>query len=60
VLTDKEHIIASALLPQFKLNFLPEDARRWKGRFWTVSRKLHLNVLLKLICQQMMLHRMTI
>jgi len=27
VLTDKEHLIASALLPQFKLNFLPEDAR---------------------------------
>ena len=27
VLTDKEHIIASVLLPQFKLNFLPEDGR---------------------------------
>ena len=27
VLTDKEHIIAYALLPQFKLNFLPEDTR---------------------------------
>ena len=26
-LSDKEHLIASALLPQFKLNFLPEDAR---------------------------------
>jgi len=24
VLTDKEHLIASALLPQFKLNFLPD------------------------------------
>ena len=27
MLTDKEHIIAYALLPQFKLNFLPEDTR---------------------------------
>ena len=27
VLSDKEHIIASVLHPQFKLNFLPEDAR---------------------------------
>ena len=27
VLSDNEHLIASALLPQFKLNFLPEDAR---------------------------------
>ena len=26
VLSDREHLIASALLPQFKLNFLPEDA----------------------------------
>jgi len=26
VLSDKEHLIASAPLPQFKLNFLPEDA----------------------------------
>jgi len=27
VLADKEHLVASVLLPQFKLNFLPEDAR---------------------------------
>ena len=27
MLSDKEHLIASALLPQFKLNFLLEDAR---------------------------------
>ena len=27
VLSDKEHIIAYVLHPQFKLNFLPEDAR---------------------------------
>ena len=27
VLTDKEHLIASILHPQFKLNFLQEDAR---------------------------------
>ena len=56
-----EHLIASAFLLQLKLNFLPEDARRWKGRLWNVSRKLHLNVILKLICQQLMLHncRMT-
>jgi len=32
VLTDKEHLIASALLAQFKLNFLPEDARLWVKR----------------------------
>ena len=32
VLTDKEHLIASALLPQFKLNFVPEDARLWVKR----------------------------
>lgn len=27
ILADKEHLIASVLHPQFKLNFLPEDAR---------------------------------
>ena len=27
VMSDKENLIASALLPQFKLNFLTEDAR---------------------------------
>src|SRR6218665_1415772 len=27
VLSDKDHLIATVLLPQFKLNFLPEDAR---------------------------------
>ena len=26
VLSDRDHLIACALLPQFKLNFLPEDA----------------------------------
>jgi len=27
VLSDKEHLISTVLHPQFKLNFLPEDAR---------------------------------
>jgi len=27
VLSDKEHLVASILHPQFKLNFMPEDAR---------------------------------
>ena len=36
VLSDREHLIACALLPQFKLNFLPEDA-------WLSVKRLVLN-----------------
>ena len=59
VLTYKEHLIAFSLVPQFTLNILPEmPDHRWKGRFWTMSRKLQLKVILKLICQQLTLHKM--